>query len=99
MRNLQILAAVLQPLMMAFPLLMRILQLLARYGGVSYWRLSALSCIVPRICEVGSLADVAGTTPDEPAVDSTAGGDAHFSCDASWCVVAVTSLDAKIYLV
>ena len=52
-------------------------------GGVSYWRLSALSCIVPRICEVGSLADVAGTTPDEPAVDSTAGGDAHFSCDAS----------------
>ena len=55
--------------------------------GVSSRRLSVFSSVLPRTCEAGSLADVAGTTPDEPAVDSTAGGDAHFSCDASFSVL------------
>ena len=49
-------------------------------------RLSAFSRSLSWICADGSPADVASKTPDEPAVDSTPGGDAPFSCDASSCV-------------
>ena len=46
-------------------------------------RLSAFSCSLPWICAAGSPADVAGTTPNELAVDSTPGGDAPSSWDVS----------------
>ena len=45
-------------------------------------RLTAFTCSLPWICAAGSPADVAGTSPGEPAVDSTPGGDAPYSCDA-----------------
>ena len=52
-------------------------------ADVSSRRLSAFSCSMSWICAAGSPADVSGMTPDESAVDSTPGGDAPSSCDAS----------------
>ena len=46
-------------------------------------RLSAFPCSLSWICAAGSPADVAGTSPGEPAVNSTRGGDTPSSCDAS----------------
>ena len=46
-------------------------------------RFSAFSCNPSWICAAGSIADIAGTTQVEPAVDSTLGGDPPSSCDAS----------------
>ena len=55
----------------------------APFHGFSFCgRLSAFSCSLSWIGAAGSPADVAGTTPDEQAVDSTPGGDVPSSCEA-----------------